>query len=166
MVRRKRRVTAIEDADAAVDAFMSSGKGKVSVAKKTKRNDGIAASRVEKATNQLDQFMKTGDWSQAKSLHFVALYSYLHERVYGLKPILSSQDRKLAMFAASHALKAHFNTDPGALADFMLWSWRREYNTVKWRKANNRQSTFRIGWRYMFGGSMITDYLLATKEDD
>ena len=169
MPRHRRQKTTSQDVVAqaaeAANTFISSGRGVTKPPSERRTNNGIASGRVDKATEQLDQFMKTGDWSSAKPLHFVALYVYLHERVYGLKPIMSSPDRKLAMFAASHALRNHFKKDCGALADFMLWTWRREYGSVKWRKANNRQSTFRIGWRYMFGGSLITDYLVATKED-
>lgn len=125
-----------------------------------KRGGGVAASSMQSATTEAERRGGSGDWEGARPLVFVAAYARLHELVYGLAPAeLGPQERKVAACAAARMLKREFDGDAAAMAVFVQWAWKREQGREKWRRANGRQG-FRMTWRLLFGGAILTDHRL------
>jgi hypothetical protein len=126
---------------------------------KRERSKTISDSAFEKATLQMHSMAKSTDWSAATPRHILALYAWLHEKVYGVAPgELTSRERLIATGAASRMLDRDFDGDQGAMVAYVLWTWKRERATEKWRRENGRVEGRRIGWRLQFNGSLLTDY--------
>jgi hypothetical protein len=80
--------------------------------------------------------------------------------VYGAEP-LELKLVKECMSAASMAAKAtkmFFNGDARAVVDFMRWVWAVQMREEKQRRAGERQSEFRVTWRYQWSARLVTDY--------
>jgi len=100
---------------------------------------------------------KEGDWSKAKPVHFVALYAWLHEQIYGTAPadLFMGNTTKLSIFACAKLLKDEFAGDKDELVEFMKWCWVRE------QKKKNRDD-WRITWyRQFVARTLLTDYRVA-----
>jgi len=118
----------------------------------------ISNSRMEVAAREVGVMLKTGDWQNARSIHFVALYVWLHKHTYGTEPLeLTPACRLHCAGLVVRILEQHFRDDPGALADFVRWVWAREIGR---KRANpDKPTTWRIGWRQQFSaGYLLTDY--------
>jgi hypothetical protein len=114
-----------------------------------------------KALAETRERMASGDWEGAAPRNLLALYALLHETVYGIAPgELTSATRLYAAGAAGRMLKADFDDDAGAMAEFMRWLWGRERKREAWRRENGRDGQ-RIGWRLQFNTQLVTDYRLA-----
>lgn len=123
-----------------------------------KKGGTISDGRIRAATAEVLDSMKSGDWADARSVHFVALYAHLHEGVYGAPPAeLSPSVRLRASGMAARLLEKHFGGDRGEMAEFMRWTWTREKSREKWRRDNDRPGG-RIGWRIQFNGALLDDY--------
>lgn len=127
-------------------------------ARPAKKKRSMPASTVARATAEMREMIEKQDWATAKPVHFLALYSYLHTEVYGVEPVIGASERSQATLAAWRALTNEFAGDRDAMADFMRACWRKERAREAARRSGRIQSDFRIGWRFQFGGKMITDY--------
>lgn len=112
-----------------------------------------------RATNEAREMMSTGDWSNARPTHFVALFCILHEKVYGIAPALTARDKKTAAAVAGAMLKhpEKFAGDANEMASFILWTWKREKGREEWRRKNGR-SGGSITWGAQFNGAIFTDW--------
>lgn len=152
-----------------------------------KRNDPHAVLRVrrelrvpdaewERLRDQAIAMMK-GEvpWDEAHPKHFVAAYSLLHERLYGVPAVeLIPTVRARAAAMASNLMKRCFGaptmSDARAeareerrrarekFAAFLRWSWQREEAIEKKRRANGGHG--RLGWYRQFDGSLVTEFLI------
>lgn len=150
-----------EEVAAGVDAWTE---GKVEqrtkVASKPKQ---VSNASMERAAREVGEFLKTGEWSSAKPLHFVALYAWLHRKVYGVDTTeLTPTTRLHACAMVALMLRKEFDGEQGKLADFMRWVWVRETEREKWRRENNRDGGS-IGWRLQFatGNRLVVEYRLS-----
>lgn len=125
---------------------------------KALKSKTVSDRTMRKAADEAEFCMRTGEWAAARPLHFVALYAHLHERVYGAAPLeLGPTERLHAAGMAAQMLKKHFGHQAAEMAEFMRWVWTREQGREKWRRDNDRPGG-RIGWRFQFNGSLLTDY--------
>lgn len=124
-----------------------------------RRGDSFSKSSMGKAREQARAMAQSGEWSDATSSHFVALYEYFHTVVYEVAPAELSVAREWANAAAAAArlLHAQFADDPAAMASFMRWVWRKEQETETWRRANKRSGRS-IGWRLQFSEMLVTQW--------
>jgi len=130
--------------------------------KQAERPKTITNKSMERAANELQAFMTSGEWGGAKPLHFVALFAWLHEKVYQVHPVdLTPEARMTACGMASAMLKRDFSDDPAQFATFLRWVWTREREREAWRRENNRDGGS-IGWRFQFaaGSKLVVDYRL------
>ncbi len=115
----------------------------------------------DKARKELREMLTEGEFTQAKSLHFVALYEWAHEQVYGVLPAEFSTKTtwKSAMFAASKLLKDEFAGDPTKMVDYIRWTWKREKSREVARRQGKNPNIGRLGWRLQFvTRHLVTDY--------
>lgn len=97
-------------------------------------------------------------WASAQPKHLVALYSLLHEQVYGVAPVELKDVWKGVVSAAKSMLEKEFNKDAKAFVEFIRWTWRRERNRETKRQAEGSEGS-RIGWVLQFKSrAMLTDY--------
>lgn len=115
---------------------------------------------VERAIVELAALRASGEWREARPAHFVALYAWCHEQVYGVAPAeLDGAAWLNAASAAARMMRAEFDGDGEALAEFMRWVWRREQAREKRRRAQQRDDVWRVSWRAMFTQRfLLTDY--------
>ncbi len=127
-------------------------------AKKKARGKTIPNARFAKAVDEATKRQRTGEWGDAPALVFVALYSNLHEGIYGCSPAeLGPTERLRAAGMARRMLDQEFDFDPAAMAEFMRWAWKREHSREQWRRETGNAGA-RIGWVIQFGGRLLTDY--------
>jgi len=120
----------------------------------------LSESAWRKAKEDASKRMQSGDWIGSQCRTFLAAYAILHEQIYGIEPEeLTPSERFFALAVISRFFHHKFNDDPNLLAAFMRWTWIREKRTEEWRRAN-RQPGRRLGWRYQFSGSCLTDWKL------
>jgi hypothetical protein len=127
------------------------------VGSRTGKPKAPSSASMRRETEVAVQAVRSGDWSGARPLTFVALHAWLHERVYGVPYSPTPDDRLNASRAAGRMLKADFRGDAAEMAAFMRWCWRREREREEWRRQNGR-SGGSIGWRLQFGPHLLTDY--------
>lgn len=127
---------------------------------RAKRPRGVSQKRFDEALARAAAMAASGDWSGAKAIDFVALFSAMHERVYGVAPALSPAERLKASFVAAATMRAHFGNEPQELADFVWWTWKREKEREKFRRENGREGGS-ISWALQFSGRLLTDYRIA-----
>lgn len=133
---------------------------------KPRKKSTIPDSAWQKALNEAREMRESGDWSAAHARHFVALYTQLHVRVYGVPAFeldgspSASKARLHATGAALRVLEREFNGDTAMMAEFMRWVWNREIGREKWRR-EQAHSGGRISWNFQFdGGKLVTDWRL------
>jgi hypothetical protein len=125
------------------------------------------AKSAKNAREEMIAMVKSRDWKNATGNHFVELYAWCHEKVYGVEPGEirgtskgATTARKAAIMMASRMLKAEFET-PVNMANYLHWAFKREVEREKWRVENGREGG-RITWRLVFAaGSLLTDYRIA-----
>ena len=126
---------------------------------KKKGPGSLSTDAMARAASEVDAMIAGGDWSAATGRHFVALYGFLHARIYGVEPTMTGRERMLAAAAAARMLAGEFGSDGDAMADFVRWTWRREAGRERWRRENQR-SGGHVGWRLQFAGAIVTEYRL------
>lgn len=128
-----------------------------------KRPKNLSRAQLNRAVGELDVFRRSGDWTSAKPVHFVALYIAQHERVYGVTPPeLTPEIAHRARFCAATMLRTCFSSDPVEMADYFWWTWKRESEREAARRAGKFASDGRIGWYAMFTRSKLYgDYRVA-----
>ena len=101
-------------------------------------------------------------WAAAEPRHLVALYAYLHGRVYGVEPseLLGDPLAWLgAVSAATKLLREEFDGNAARAVEWVRWVWQREKRGCDRRANVGESSDFRISWRYMFcRRSLLVDY--------
>lgn len=109
--------------------------------------------------------LNAAGWVGAEPKHLVALYAWLHERVYAVPPEDLTRDPLAwlgAVSAATKLLREEFGGEPVRAVAWVRWVWVREKRTEDRKRAGGDESTFRIGWRYMFcKRSLVVDYRRA-----
>lgn len=121
----------------------------------------MSDARTAAAREKMNEMAASGDWAGADGLHLVALYEMAHREVYGVEPLeLDAKARFLAVGAATRLTEKFFDGDYAGAVSFMRWTWHREQEREKWRRANGRDGQ-RIGWRLQFSAAMVSDYRLA-----
>lgn len=148
-------------ADPDVEAARSSCRAFVA-AKESKppKRKTIPPAAMARATAEMEEMKRTGDWSTALPRHFVAAFEAQHVLVYGVADAeMNGATRMMAAGAAHRMLQHEFGGDQDAMALYMRWAWIREEGREKWRRENGRDGG-RVGWRLMFGGALLTDYRL------
>lgn len=120
---------------------------------KAKRSTGLA-----RQLRETREMMESDDWTIAKASHLVALYSILHDTVYGVEPELKGDELKRAKMSAGLFLKSKCKGDFKTAVAYMKWVWRRERGHEDWRRNNHIDGKV-LGWRLilMFPG-MWTEY--------
>jgi hypothetical protein len=132
--------------------------GRLEAAKKPKTFRGASKGSVERAREQMNSMAERGEWDDASGTHLVALYEWLHEKVYGVATAeLDARTWAVASQMAGRMVEQQFDNDFGKAVVFMRWVWRREHEREAWRRENGKQGA-RIGWRLMWNGSLVTDY--------
>ncbi len=130
----KRKASSVEDDFAAL------------ADKPTQKRSATGLARQIRETKEM---MKSDDWSKAKASHLVALYSVLHEMVYGVAPELKGDDLKQAKMAAGLFLKTKCGGSVPKAVEFLKWVWKKEKGTEKWRRENQVDGKV-MGWPLMF----------------
>lgn len=127
--------------------------------KSTRKRNGAKA--LASARRDLETIRESGSWASAQPRHFVALYAWLHETVYGVAPAELGTDAFFgAVSAAGKLLRDEFGDRPEALVEFLRWTWRRERAFEKKRRLDGEGGR-RIGWRLQFVlRHLLTDYRL------
>lgn len=124
---------------------------------------GSSTAAVDRAKEETARFLDAGDWSQARGTHLVALYAWLHEKVYGVETAeLDGKSWAAAASMAQRMVDSYFDRSFEKAVAFMHWTWRREQERDKWARANGR-SRGRVGWRLQFSGTIVTDYRREAK---
>jgi len=127
---------------------------------KRKRATGVTPAKFAEATARAAAMIVSSDWTEARAIDFVALYTSMHEKVYGVAPVMTSADRLNASFAAAACMRTHFGNEPQELADFIWWTWKREIGREKFRRENGRDGGS-ISWALQFSGRLLTDYRIS-----
>lgn len=139
----------------------------IRLAKKIKERESglrlgtVSKSSFESAKAEVLYFMEEGEgWKKARPIHFVALYELFHESVYKVSLAEATPTlRRFMSFAAAGLLKRVFENDRCAMAEYMRWVW-----TDQARKQKTQDSSWRIGWRLMFSGQLVTDYRMYMRK--
>lgn len=123
-----------------------------------KRAKTIAPATWEQRLREASEMIASGDWGEAKPVHFVALYAMGHLKCYGVEAHeLTSRARMNASALAGRMLRDFFQDDRARLYAFVVWVWKREREREAWRRANGRE-TRRISWQLQFGRHLLADY--------
>jgi hypothetical protein len=141
---------------------------------KAKRKTAKASpSRIDRAFREFDELFKGSRWktdpSKIRAEHAIAFYVRLHEKVYGVRPAeLEKGDAWIfACTAAKRLIEGDRRAfDDGAkLFEFILWTWQKESDRVKWLRDNDKPIAKRITWNDQFvRGFKLTDYWQAMAE--
>jgi hypothetical protein len=142
---------------------------------KEKRKPAKASpSQIKRAFDEFDELFKANRWrtdpSAIKPEHAVAFYVRLHEKVYLTRPEeLQKGDVWLYACAAAKRMiegdKRQFD-DRAKLFEFVLWTWQKEKDRVKWLRDNDKPIHKRITWRDQFIlGYKLTEYRQALAEE-
>jgi len=114
------------------------------------------------AAAEVEEMIRTRDFTKARPRHFVAMHGVLHARVYGLGPTDPASTRLRAAASITRLLKVHFDEDPVKLAAFVRWVWVREAGREKARRSTGDCSGGRIGLGLQFSSAMVDDYRVDT----
>ena len=137
------------------------GSLKAKVKKKPTRT--IGAAQFVRAEHDVEEMIRSGDWSRTQPRHLVALYAIMHERIYGVEPAeLGPRDCYNAAIRAAALVKREFAGDCVAAVEYMRWAWDREEGRVIWREKNGREPS-RISVWLMFSGQMLSDMRVEQK---
>lgn len=124
-----------------------------------KRKPAGGPALIAKTILEVTEIHTSREWHRAQPRHFVALYAWLHEQVYGVKPVELEKEWAGAVSAARALLKNEFAEDPTRMMTFMQWVWALERIAEKKRDASN---TFRIGWKWQFvSRALVSNYRVA-----
>jgi len=137
------------------DQFFADAERKTERGKK--KRPVFDAARMRVRMKEADAMRESGEWGGASAQHFVALFSILHAKVYGVPSEFSNDDRNKAAFMAAKLLRENFDGDSTRFADFMRDVWTKEFEREKWRRENQREGG-RITWYKMFSGATFTEW--------
>ncbi len=127
--------------------------------KPAKRKPAGGPALIARTIAEVTEIHTAREWHRAQPRHFVALYAWLHEQVYAVKPVELEREWAGAVSAARALLKNEFAEDPTRMMAFMQWVWAREKIDEKKRDASN---SFRVGWKYQFvSRALVSNYRVA-----
>jgi len=124
-----------------------------------KRKFRLAPKAIEKAKREMDERAASNDWENARGVHLVALYAWLHLAVYQVEPAeMNAVEWASASVVAQKFCVAQFEGDFAACVEFLRWTWKRESSIEARRRNGTVTNDFRITWRYQFSAKLVTDY--------
>lgn len=101
---------------------------------------------------------ESGEWDGATGDVLLGLYAHCHEIAYRILPGELESEWAMAAKRVRQMLGADFLGNADAMVEFIKWTWLREQRR-NGSRAN--QGDFRIGWRFQFSASMLTDWRVA-----
>jgi hypothetical protein len=127
-----------------------------------KREFQVSKGHIDKARSGMQEMLGAEKWKDATGTHLVALYEWVHEKIYGVLPLeLDGRAWARAASMANRMVATHFENDFEKAVTFMRWVWRGEKKREEWRRDKGVDGG-RIGWWQMFnGGRFITDYKVS-----
>lgn len=126
---------------------------------------GVGDQQFVRALDDVKAMMKSKAWSEARGMHFVALYADLHFRVYGIEDVsLGPKERVYAAKMAADMLDKDFDGVPPAMMEYVAWTWTREKGREEWRRSNGGKGGL-MTWRAQFGRSVLTQYRVQMARD-
>jgi hypothetical protein len=160
-------VPRVKPSEAELDAIEERRKLVAGLDSLIERKSKPRAKSAKNAREEMLAMVKARDWKGATGNHFVELYAWCHEKVYGVEPgeirgtsKAATTARKAAISMASRMLNSEFEGAVG-MANYLHWAFKREVEREKWRVENGREGG-RITWRLVFAaGSLLTDYRIA-----
>lgn len=125
---------------------------------KTKRSKRktIGPAEFAKVVAETKRMGEVGDFAGMKPKHLLALYYVMHGVVYKVSPDEVLKQYQNALLTIGRFVKAEFDGDVARVVEFIRWTWKREKKREARRKDD--PDPFRIGWKYQFGYSLLTDY--------
>jgi hypothetical protein len=124
--------------------------------RKRKSKNSVGPSDWETALASAESAMISGDWSEQRSLVFVAAYAVLHKEMYGIdaSELSTGAGRKLAERCVLRTMQQEFHSDPNLFADYLRWVMIRE--TALMKKYEDRR---RLVWQSIFtAGYLLTEW--------
>ena len=100
-----------------------------------------------------DTTERTDVWKDATPWVFVALYTLMHERIYGAEVSMSGNDRVVACSMVKRLLATKFSDSAEEFTWFLSWAWGDE----KLRWANSKHSR-RLSWKWLFTTDKFDDW--------
>jgi hypothetical protein len=146
---------------------------------KKRRSSAGSPSQIDRAFKEFDELFKGNRWrsepNAIKPEHAVAFYARLHTKVYSTKGTevfpeeLRNRETWLGACSAAKSMfqgsKKEFD-DGTKLFEFVLWTWQKENDKVKWLRDNDKPIGRRISWRDQFVlRYKLTDYRQAMAEE-
>jgi hypothetical protein len=95
----------------------------------------------------------TSAWRGATSMTFVALYTLMHERVYGVEATMTATDRVTAAAMVKRLLKTKFSEDSEQFTWFFAWVWGDE--SKRWAATKGSK---RMSWKWCFTNEKFDDW--------
>lgn len=129
--------------------------------RKPKKKNGFSDAQLRKADRELEDILESRDWSTATAKHFLALFCRLYAQVYGVAPIMATNERLQAVQRLGGFLKNRFDSDPTALAFYFRWVWKEEARKESWCKEQGIQRSGSLGWRVMITNELLSKYLVV-----
>src|SRR5215472_16345885 len=149
-----------EEPRSSVQRWATSAKSSPPPPPPKRRRVTVAASAFAKSLDEVEEALRSGDWSGTRATHLVALYAILHETVYGVEAAdLGPRERAKAALMAGTLVQKRFGGDHARAVAFLSWVWERVEDREEWRIANGRQGG-RIGWPLQFSSRLVPDYEL------
>jgi len=130
---------------------------------RAKKSGPPTAARVASFVAQADEMVKSGEWNDARPVHFVGLYKLLHQWCYGVESQLSGMTFMAASSAAARMLRSSFGDDRSAFLDYLRWTWGRERETEKWRRDNGKPGGV-MSWQRVFLQTGMVDRYRVEQE--
>ena len=120
----------------------------------SKRRKQNGRAQVERVHADLERMRREGDWRDARPIHIVALYAWLHAQIYKVEPLDLYKDDAVAgaTSACAKLLRDEFGGDCKLLVEFVAWCWVRERQRLN---GNGR----RLTWHLQFASrALLVDH--------
>jgi hypothetical protein len=134
--------------------------GTIEVPKRRPRAKTIAASSFRKTLEETREMITSGDWAGFSARHVLALYDLMHEKCYGVAPIMTSKERHTAVLAGGGFVKRIFDGSFEDAVEYFRWIWDREIGREAWRKAEQKE-TRPMSFYWSISTRLVNDYRVA-----
>ena len=150
MARIPRGTANKDSADEYFDSFI----GKAPTKKKPLR-----PSQVLRYVREVEEMIRSKDFSGFLVSHSVAMHMWCYERVYQTEALDLKEGTEFtrARQRAGQLLKKHFSGDLDQFRQYVQWVWRREKGREEWRRTNSTQGSI-LGWRLVFSPTLVVQY--------
>ncbi len=126
---------------------------------KAKKKTGTSGAVIGRNRRQMLDMLRTGDWSDARVGHLLALYAHCHNAVYKVEAIdFKGFSYEAALLTAGRVVKKEFDGSILAAKAFIIWTWKRERARIVAASKAEKVHTFRIGPQWQWDARLITDY--------